>query len=89
MSYELIANLRRKAEYYSNDGPEWVRLIWPRLASFDWFLKSNRQTLVACGGIRRLGRDYFIDQSRFPNAAKLILGIELTEEKPMRAEELK
>lgn len=88
MSYELIENLRRKTAYYSSDGPDWVRFMWPNLSSFDWFLKSNRQTLLAYGGIYRVGRDYFIDQSRFPNAAKLILGIELTQDKPMRAKGL-
>ena len=73
MSNDLLGNLRRKLDYYEIDGPEWIRSIWTRQASFDWFLKCHRKTLVEFGGLRRLGRDYFIDQTKFPEIAKLIL----------------
>ena len=73
-----IENLRRKTDYYQNVAPDWVRSVWPRIQSLNHFLKSNRDDLVAHGGIARLGRDWFVDVEQFPTAAKQILGVELT-----------
>jgi hypothetical protein len=68
-----LPNLRRKPDYWRHDGPEWVRKIWPRPESFHWFIKSNRDALLAQGAVVRLGRDYFIDAQAFPPAAEAIL----------------
>lgn len=70
-----IENLRRKSDYYKNVAPDWVRSVWPRIQSLDHFVKSQRATLVAHGGIVRLGRDWFIEVEKFPIAAQKILGI--------------
>ncbi len=85
MSNDLLGNLRRKLDYYEVDGPEWIRSIWNRQASFDWFLKCHRKRLIDLGGLLRLGRDYFIDRARFPSAAELILGISSNEDMQARA----
>ena len=89
MTNALLGNLRRKLDYYEIDGPEWIRSIWNRQSSFDWFLKCHRKKLVDLGGLHRLGRDYFINQTRFPHAAELILGIAPSEEMPVRAGDAK
>jgi hypothetical protein len=75
MYIENIGNLRRKADYYFHDAPDWVRKIWPRSNSFSWFIKNNRQTLRQQGALVRLGRDYFIDAAAFPAAAQGVLGL--------------
>ncbi len=85
MSNDLLGNLRRKLDYYEVDGPEWIRSIWNKQASFDWFLKCHRKRLIDLGGLHRLGRDYFIDRARFPSAAELILGISSNEDMQARA----
>ncbi len=85
MTNALLGNLRRKLDYYEVDGPEWIRSIWNRQSSFDWFLKCHRKKLVDLGGLHRLGRDYFIDRARFPSAAELILGISSNEDMQARA----
>ena len=41
-----IESLRRKAEYYEHDAPPWARVIWTRPASFNHFIKFNRDALV-------------------------------------------
>lgn len=73
-----IENLRRKTDYYKNAAPDWVRSVWPRIESLNHFVKAHRDTLVASGGIARLGRDWFVDVEQFPAAAKRILGVELS-----------
>ena len=70
-----IENLRRKADYYQHDAPDWARVLWPRIASFNHFIKYNREELVRAGAILRIGRDYFVDSESFPDAAKAVLGI--------------
>jgi hypothetical protein len=74
-----IASLRRKADYYATEAPDWVRTIWKRPEGFSWFLKANRSTLAADGSIIRLGRDWFVNVNQFPDAAKRILGVEVTQ----------
>lgn len=71
-----LQNLRRKPDYYRHDAPAWVRNIWPRPESFNWFIKTNRDTLVSQGAVVRLGRDYFVDAEVFPKAAQAILGVQ-------------
>ena len=75
-----IESLRRKAEYYEHDAPTWARVIWTRPASFNHFIKFNRDALVEAGAIRRIGRDYFIDSEVFPVVAARILGIAAPEQ---------
>ena len=75
MQISSISNLRRKRDYYLQDGPDWVRTFWTKPESFNWFLKNNRSELTLQGAIARLGRDYFIDCNQFPHAAKDILGL--------------
>lgn len=70
-----LARIRRKPDYYQNDAPAWVRNVWPRPESFDWFIKHRRAELVAAGAVVRLGRDYFVDAVVFPKVASRILGI--------------
>lgn len=70
-----ITNLRRKRDYYLHDGPVWIRTIWAKPESFNWFLKSNRNKLTELGALVRLGRDYFIDVEIFPSTAETILGL--------------
>lgn len=74
-----IENLRRKSDYYKNAAPDWVRSVWPRIESLNHFVKANRDSLVASGGIARLGRDWFVDTEQFPAAAKRILGVEVSQ----------
>lgn len=69
-----LSKLRRKQDYYQNEAPDWIRTIWDRKESFDWFLKNNRQHLTKNGAIVRLGRDYFINTSIFSAVAKSIIG---------------
>ncbi len=77
-----VIHLRRKRDYYLHDGPDWVRTIWPKPESFDWFLKNNRTNLVRDGGIVRLGRDYFVDAAVFPEVAMQTLGLKNSSEAP-------
>lgn len=70
-----LNNLRRKAAFYEHDAPEWVKNLWPRPESFDWFVKHHRDALLAQGAMIKLGRDYFVDVERFPAAASRILGV--------------
>jgi hypothetical protein len=72
-----IATLRRKHEYYKYDAPPWAPNIWRTYGSFDWFVKDNRDALVASGALIRIGRDYFVDCARFPEAACGILNVSL------------
>lgn len=73
-----LSALRRKGDYYTNEAPDWVRIIWKRPESFDWFIKDNRNELAAAGSIIRLGRDWFVNCNAFPDTAKKILGVEPT-----------
>lgn len=75
MSVLQLANLRRKNVFYQHDAPDWVRNLWPRPESFDWFVRSHRQALVSNGALIKLGRDYLVDASTFPEAAARILGV--------------
>lgn len=75
MSSVQLQQLRRKATYYQHDAPAWVRNIWDRLESFDWFIKNNRAALLEHGAVVRLGRDYFINAKVFPKAAESLLGL--------------
>lgn len=70
-----LQNLRRKPDYYRHDAPEWVRTIWPRPESFNWFVKAHRDTLMSQGAVVRLGRDQFVNVETFPRAAERILGV--------------
>lgn len=65
MQYDTLQRLRRKSDFYS-DGPQWVRTVWPTQAGFEWFCKSRREALQKAGGLRRMGRDWFIDAESFP-----------------------
>lgn len=58
-----LARIRRKPDYYQNDAPAWVRNVWPRPESFDWFIKHRRAELVESGAVV------------FPKVAARILGI--------------
>ncbi|QWD95052.1 hypothetical protein C2759_02630 [Polynucleobacter sp. MG-Unter2-18] len=73
-----LSKLRRKDDYYQNGAPDWVRIIWGRKESFEWFLKNNRRELVQSHAIIRLGRDYFVHSGRFDVVAKKIIGCEKT-----------
>lgn len=75
MSTIKLARIRRKPDYYSNDAPPWVRNVWPRPESFDWFIKHRRTELVESGAVVRLGRDYFVDSVVFPKVAARLLGM--------------
>jgi len=74
MSNIELSKLRRKDDYYQNGAPDWVRTIWDRKESFEWFLKNNRRELVNSHAIVRLGRDYFVHSDRFDGVAKKIIG---------------
>lgn len=70
-----LSLVRRKPDYYRNDAPAWVRNVWPRPESFDWFIKNNRTALVSQGAVVRLGRDYFVNAKVFPRVAESLLGV--------------
>lgn len=74
-----IDALRRKDDYHQHEGPDWVRNIWKRPESLNWFIKANRTKLINAKAIMRLGRDWFINVDLFPKAAQEILGIKVTE----------
>lgn len=71
-----LSKLRRKQDYYQNEAPDWIRIIWDRKESFDWFLKNNRRKLTKNGAIVRLGRDYFINTSCFAVVTQSIIGLD-------------
>lgn len=71
---QSINNIRRKPDYYLHDAPKWVRNIWPRPESFNWWVKANRKDLMAAGALVRLGRDHFVDAAIFPKVAERLLG---------------
>jgi hypothetical protein len=75
MSSQQLNNLRRKTTYYQHDAPPWVRNVWNRPESFDWFVKNNRVALCEQGALVKLGRDFFVDTQFFPSAAEHILGL--------------
>lgn len=75
-----LHNLRRKSIFYRHDAPGWVRNIWDRPESFNWFIKHNREVLVQSGALVKLGRDYFVDVEIFPQAAERVLGIRREEQ---------
>jgi len=75
MTSQQLANLRRKRAYYTQEAPAWVRNVWPRPQSFDWFIKNRRDDLVAQGALIKLGRDYFVDVALFPVVAGGMLGV--------------
>ena len=75
MSVKQLSNLRRKAAYYQHDAPDWVRNVWNRPESFDWFVKNNRAVLLENGAVVKLGRDYFINTKVFPKTAESLLGL--------------
>jgi hypothetical protein len=60
-----LSNLRRKRDYYTNDSPDWVRVVFRSFTSFDWFCKDNRDALISAGALFRIGRDYFVDTEKF------------------------
>lgn len=74
-----LSALRRKGDYYKNEAPDWVRVIWKRPESFDWFIKDNRAQLASDGAIVKLGRDWYTNCDLFPTAAKRILGVEVSQ----------
>jgi hypothetical protein len=82
MSTLQLSNLRRKTAYYQHDAPDWVRNVWNRPESFDWFIKNNRAELCIAGALVKLGRDFFVDTTAFPGAAERILGLTHAEENP-------
>lgn len=69
-----LSKLRRKRDYYESEAPEWIRAIWSRRESFDWFLKNNRHKLTKSGALVRIGRDYFVNSSSFPEIAQSLIG---------------
>lgn len=73
MTTPKLARIRRKPDYYKNDAPDWVRNVWPRIQSFNWFIKNRRAELLEAGAVVRLGRDYFVDTAIFPKIASRIL----------------
>ena len=75
MSSIQLGNLSRKATYYQHDAPDWVRKIWDRPQSFDWFVKNHRDALTQRGAMVKLGRDYFVNTKVFPKTAESLLGL--------------
>ena len=69
-----LSKLRRKQDYYEREAPDWIRTIWDRKESFEWFLKNNRHKLIQNHAIIRIGRDYFIHTGYFDSVAKQIIG---------------
>jgi len=67
MQLEILERLRKKSDFYT-DGPDWVRSVWKTQAGFEWFCKSRREALEQRGGLRRMGRDWFVDAGVFPQA---------------------
>ena len=78
MSSVQLVHLRRKAAYYRHDAPDWVRNVWNRPESFDWFVKNNKAVLVERGAVVKLGRDFFINAKIFPKTAESLLGLKIT-----------
>ncbi len=75
MTSMQLNNLRRKTAFYQHDAPDWVKNLWPRPQSFTWFIKHHRDDLVAQGALIKIGRDYFVDTTKFPDAARKVLGL--------------
>lgn len=76
MDLERLNRLKRKADFYRDDAPEWCRAIWPRPQSLSNFIKQHREPLKQAGALRRIGRDFFVDAEVFPRAAASILGLD-------------
>ena len=62
--FACLERLRRKSDFYAH-GPDWVRQLWTTEASFDWYVKSRKAGLQSAGGLRRMGRDWFVDLEGF------------------------
>jgi hypothetical protein len=74
-----LSNLRRKRDFYTNDSPPWVRIVFRTFTSFDWFCKDNRDALVAASALFRIGRDYFVDTEKFLDQLIKLRGIPVDE----------
>jgi hypothetical protein len=75
MSESILEELCRKCDYLA-EAPHWLRNICPDQGALNWFVKDNVGELSACGAIARIGRDYFIVKSRFPEAVKRLKGLD-------------
>ncbi len=75
MVLKQLSALRRKDVFYRSEAPAWVRNIWPRVESFNWFCKNHRDRLIADGAMVKLGRDFFVDVNTFPKVAQRLLGV--------------
>ena len=73
-----LSNLRRKRDFYTNNSPAWVRIVFRSFTSFNWFCKDNRNALIAAGALFRIGRDYFVDTEIFVNTLIELRGIPVT-----------
>jgi hypothetical protein len=72
MSTTNLAALVRKVKYYE-EGPAWVRNMWPTSESFAWFIKNNQETLQERGAIAKLARDWLIDSESFEPVIRSML----------------
>lgn len=61
-----LSDWQRKREFYAN-APEWVRQIWPTEPSFNWYVKSRCHALSNSGVLRKLGRDWLVNQQALEN----------------------
>lgn len=56
-----LSHWQRKREFYQQ-APDWVRQIWPSEPSFNWYIKSRREALSKDGVLRKLGRDWLVNE---------------------------
>jgi hypothetical protein len=65
-----LNQLRRKKDYLEHDAPQWVRVIFPRVRSLDWFIKHRREWLREREAIVLLGKEYFVLLGAFEQAVR-------------------
>ena len=70
-----LESLARKRDYYKEAEPLWIRKIWSRPESFNYFVKQHRIRLTEEGAVVKIGRDYFVVSEKFPSVATDILGV--------------
>lgn len=75
MNVDTLSRMRRKADFYAQ-APAWVHQIWPTFDSFNWFIKTRAKVLSSVGAIRKLGRDWFVDEQLFAQEVAVAFGLD-------------
>jgi hypothetical protein len=73
VTHELNLSALYRKDPYFDVMPEWLRRVLHHPGAYGWFIRQNKGQLVSEGALIKLGRDYFVDQDRFPVVAEQII----------------